>query len=212
LHRAGAALTVLTDGDAGAAANCARNMRLNGAASACLASSVWSAAAAAPAAAGAGDAGVACCQMPWEEVAPDEDDEALGGRGMPAFDVVVASDVLYDPVCVPPFVRMLRRLLTAAQTGGDEGGGASGSNGAGGGSSGSGRDTAMPGALAYVATTRRNPRTLELFESTAAAAGLVLEGLATGPWPGRQAFQGAVALRGRDGILLHRISAPMQQG
>jgi hypothetical protein len=220
LAAAGARLAVLADGDAGAAANCARNARLNGVRGAAAAPDVW---AAHTASTGAGAGGlaaggerssrravpaVACCRMVWEEAAPEDGEPA---RPLPAFDAVVASDVLYDPVCVPPFVRLLRRLLDAGRRRGGGGGGGSGRAAAAHDEGAAGQDGSSGGGgevVAYVATTRRNPRTLELFEAAAAGAGLRLEALPTGPWPGAPAFQAAAPLRGRAGILLHRITVP----
>jgi hypothetical protein len=186
LHRAGARLAVLADGDERAVVSCARNMALNGAAGVIAAADLAAAAAVGGrqgGAEGAAQAAVACCRLLWEEAAPPEEGERAG-PDLPAFDVVVASDVLYDPSCVGAFVRLLSRLLRAG------GGGGSGS-------------------VAYIATTLRNPATLRLFEDLAGAAGLELERLDAGPWA--VAFQHAHALRDRGGeattILLHRVTA-----
>ena len=177
LHRAGAGTAVLADGDAGAVANAARNATLNGAAPVLAARGLREAA--------SSGAAAACCQLLW---GADEEDWGGGGEGetggcgcggggwLPAFDAVLASDVVYDPSQVPALVGLLKRLLCA-------GGAAS---------------------AAHVATTRRNPATLELFEAAAAEAGLALEHLPTGPW--RVAFRGAHALRDRGAVVLHRIT------
>jgi len=185
LHRvAAAAPVVLLDGDAAALANCERNMALNGVRAVVV-----------DGFAAAADAPVACCHAQWEEAAPprEDDDDGLGQQfvRLPVFDVIVASDVLYDPAIVGPFVRLLAKLLRAA-------GGA---------------------AVAYIATTLRNPKTLQLFENTAAGRALALERLSAAELGGGAgaapvAFQQAHALRthrrksveGGATILLHRVT------
>jgi hypothetical protein len=176
--------------------NCIRNLGLNGVGrSAVLAGGLQEAVAC--------GARVAVCPMVWEEVAAEEEDEEEQRRAiarLPWFELLVASDVLYDPNIVAPFVRVLARLLRRAPPrllDADEARGAP---------SGYGTSSAC---CAYVATTFRQPATFALFERRAAEAGLRLERLATEGLGqrGAVAFQGARALQDRGGIILHRVTA-----
>eukprot|EP00198_Chlamydomonas_reinhardtii_P014253 XP_001703590.1 predicted protein [Chlamydomonas reinhardtii] len=88
--------------------------------------------------------GVAVCRLAWEEPLPS------GGLHC---DSVVASDVLYDPDVVPVLVSLLVRLLQPMEPP-DASGAAGGAR------------------MAYIATLRRNPATLQLFLDTVAEAGL----------------------------------------
>ncbi|GFR45847.1 hypothetical protein Agub_g7215, partial [Astrephomene gubernaculifera] len=129
--------------------------------------------------------GVAVCRLAWEEPLPP--------GGLRA-DVVVASDVLYDPEVVPVFVSLLGRLLGRR-------GGAREAEQEGGGSAGEAQE-------AYVASLLRNPATMELFLRTAAESGLKVE--AMDGWNDTVRFHHVPALddpttAGR--ILLHRITA-----
>ncbi|KAG2425236.1 hypothetical protein HXX76_013821 [Chlamydomonas incerta] len=149
LARAGARLVAATDGSAEAVSNCAANLRLNlqqhpvvECGQACELAAL--------------EQGVAVCRLAWEEPLPP---------GGVRFDSVVASDVLYDPEVVPVLVSLLDRLLRP-EVSCESGGAASSpaismSSGAAGGAH-----------VAYIATLRRNPATLQLFLETAAAAGL----------------------------------------
>lgn len=119
------------------------------------------------------------CPLDWHERVP--------GLGT-AIDVVVGSDVCYDPAAVPLLVQLLQQLLAP--------GGAS---------------------VAYIATTKRHPTTLQLFLDLAAAAGLQV----SEQWPVESGGRGGVQLppavfqqlpaltegEGRERFVLHRVVA-----
>ncbi|PNH04256.1 hypothetical protein TSOC_009600 [Tetrabaena socialis] len=200
-RRAGAASVALTDGSRAAVANCAANLRLNLAGAVADVGAVEEVVEAASVAQLASlQEGVAVCQMAWEEPLP--------AGGLP-YDTVVASDVLYDPEVVPVLVGLLARLLAPRTT--DSSGAAPTSPAAS--APAAAPQPAQGGGPteAYLASTLRNPATLELFLSTAAARGLRVEEV---PWRSVRARPGAVrfhhvpvledaAAAGR--ILLHRI-------
>jgi len=151
---------------------------------------------------------VLVCPLVWDDDVP----------GLTA-DVILGSDVMYDPAAVPSLVRLLQQLL---QAGGSALGAVAGGADAAGpycpantaGSVGStGRNSNSPAA--YLSTTRRHPKTLQLFQECATAAGLLLEELPMEPcqWCGDDrappvSFQGLPALQQRDErFVLHRVVA-----
>eukprot|EP00887_Chlorella_sp_A99_P003070 scaffold9.g3070.t1 len=182
LHRAGARRVLCTDGDAGAVANCALNLRLNGLAPAgggASASASGSregmpsathaaaeggeqpAARQSAAAGGGGAAAVECRLLHWEE----------GPQGE-APDAVLGADLLYDPGATPPLLALIKQLLAAGGSGNQQccGGdphsecGVNSTSGGGGGT-----DTTCWRPAAYIATTRRNEATLQAFLDAVAA-------------------------------------------
>lgn len=121
------------------------------------------------------------CPLDWNEDVP----------GLAA-DVVVASDVCYDPAFVPDLVRLLAQLLLQPH------------------------EAALPEqqqrvVAAYVSTTLRHPATLRLFEDTVQRAGLALQQLDASSWLGRLGgvmFQALPALEARsERFVLHRVTA-----
>lgn len=119
-------------------------------------------------------------------------------------DVIVGSDICYDPDAVPSLVRLLQQLLsvTVHQCC---------------------QHTALARAppVAYISTTKRQGSTLQLFLDTCAAAGLLVEEVPKQPeaWGGAAAavggdwtpmmFQELPALQegeGRERYVLHRVT------
>jgi hypothetical protein len=131
-------------------------------------------------------------------------------------DIILGSDILYDPAAVPSVVRLLTQLL-----------GAHGAAGAAAGSSAScstGEDVVLVRrrhSAAYLSTTRRQASTLQLFEDLAREHGLLAQELPMQPssWCAGGAgsssdadqpvvFQDLPALDGRDSkYILHRVTA-----
>ncbi|KAG2481947.1 hypothetical protein HYH03_019101 [Edaphochlamys debaryana] len=171
--RLGAAAVAATDGSAQAVANCAANLRLNldGPVRECGGAQEL-----------AGHAeGVCVCQLSWQEPLPP--------GGLP-YDLVLASDVLYDPEAVPVFVGLLERLLTQPaqplseeQSSGQEGQGPCSS------AAGAGAPSQPRPREVLLASLLRNPATLQLFLATAGERGLRVEAL-PGAGPGAEGESG----------------------
>lgn len=132
LHRAGAAHTILTDGNPGAVSNCRRNLLLNGLPllpEAPLLADISD-----------GDAGsgsgsgsraqrwVECRQLCWEDGWPTTSTANVGSsvgdasameaqqaqqQGTPT--VVLGADLLYDPTVIPVLLGLLKQVLSAAE-------------------------------------------------------------------------------------------------
>jgi hypothetical protein len=127
---------------------------------------------------------VQACPLDWHEDVP----------GLCA-DVIVGSDICYDPDAVPSLVRLLRQLLLSCMS------------------------------VAYISTTKRQGSTLKLFLDSCAAAGLRVEEVqkqpeAWGPSAGGGVCGGGggqtpvvfrelpalVEGQGRERYVLHRVS------
>jgi hypothetical protein len=205
LVRAGASGVLLTDGDPQTLVNCLSNLALNSVSSpVCLLGS-WQEAVQAVERGCASQPLVLACPLDWHERVP-----GLSA----AADVIVASDVCYDPLAVPSLVALLQQLLLRPAADGGVGG-------SGGGTAGGG-DATSPSA-AYIATTKRAPSTLQLFLECCAVAGLQVTEVPTGPaaWPLAGAasasertlpavFQWLPALDGADArvrYVLHKVVA-----
>lgn len=131
---------------------------------------------------------VQACPVDWHEDVP----------GLCA-DVIVGSDICYDPNAVPGLVRLLQQLLSVTQTA-----------------------LARGPPVAYISTTKRQGSTLQLFLDACAAAGLLVEEVPKQPeaW-GRAAVAAAVGVltpvtfqelpalqegEGRDRYVLHKVT------
>jgi hypothetical protein len=138
---------------------------------------------------------VLACELDWSADVP----------GLSA-DIILGSDILYDPAAVPSVVRLLTQLL-----------GAQGAPGAA-----SSADAVLVRrrrSAAYLSTTRRQASTLQLFQDLAKENGLLAQELPMQPsgWCAGPSssdveqpvvFQDLPALDGRDSkYILHRVTA-----
>ena len=203
LHRVGAKSVELTDGDAATVRNLERNLGLNGIRCGAVdrvrrGSRVGAAfaraldgASAAAGAAGSGraaadrddDAGdgsgssssgrcrVSCRVLSWEEAA----------QGPLSCDVLVGSDLLYDPAVIPTLVEIFRGARKPR--------------------------AAAEGAEVWLATAVRNEATLDAFEAAAAKAGLVVRDASKDGAESPVRFHHHLTLQ-RDKVRLHCITAP----
>eukprot|EP00775_Hariotina_reticulata_P009583 gene9583-9746_t len=150
---------------------------------------------------------VLVCPLVW-------DDDVAGLTA----DVILGSDIMYDPAAVPSLVRLLQQLLQAGcracgeVADNDDAGRPPCPANPAGTAVGAGGSTSSP--VAYLSTTRRHPNTLQLFQECAIAAGLLFEELPVEPsqWcSGDRAavtFQGLPALQHRhERFVLHRVVA-----
>lgn len=131
-------------------------------------------------------------------------------------DVILGSDILYDPAAVPSVVRLLTQLLGAHNAPGAAAGSSAGAAAS--------SDTVLARrrrSAAYLSTTRRQASTLQLFEDLAREHRLLAQELPMQPssWCGAAEagcssaeqpvmFQDLPALAARDSrYILHRVTA-----
>lgn len=123
---------------------------------------------------------VGCGVLAWE-------DSSLSSCLQP--DVVLGSDLLYDPVAIPDLVAMLHTLLQPYRQQSDEAGLA-------------GEGLSSP--VMILATTRRNEKTLKQFLNAAASAGLCVQDMTNVSQSVRFMYVSKLDTA-RDRILLHTI-------
>ena len=164
LHRVGAKSVELTDGDAATVRNLERNLGLNGIR--CDAAGDGSGSSS------PGRCRVSCQVLSWEEAA---------AQGALSCDVLMGSDLLYDPAVIPTLVEIFRGARKPR--------------------------AAAEGAEVWLATAVRNEATLDAFEAAAAKAGLVVRDASKDGAESPVRFHHHLTLQ-RDKVRLHCITAP----
>ena len=162
LHRVGAKSVELTDGDAATVRNLERNLGLNG---------IRCGAGDGSGSSSSGRCRVSCRVLSWEEAA----------QGALSCDVLVGSDLLYDPAVIPTLVEIFRGARKPR--------------------------AAAEGAEVWLATAVRNEATLDAFEAAAAKAGLVVRDASKDGAESPVRFHHHLTLQ-RDKVRLHCITAP----
>lgn len=133
---------------------------------------------------------VLACPLDWHEDVP----------GLCA-DIIIGSDICYDPEAVPSLVRLLQQLLGARQAAGTAPHAEANRCSC---------ESMRRNCIAYIATTKRQDSTLARFERLASEHGLSVQEVAMQPSAWEQQapvmFQQLLALQECDSrFVLHRV-------